>query len=218
MLFHRISLSFRTRTVYAYVWETLVLSTSGAVHMQQVVSKRLDSDIYIPSLQWSRSSVPYAVTNKHSRQWLLDQSSAATISGDDKFGLAGQTKLYHIITAYYSYRQLCYPDYYSSHFSISGLQPEIRLHCFSRWWLIVLNVNTLRSTPHVSLHSYVPYANFMYCCLNGLGPNAVSVSDFVQMIWDQRPPVMVMLTRLVEKGKVNYHHTPCFPAVAELCV
>ena len=48
------------------------------------------------------------------------------------------------------------------------------------------------------------------CCIdlifvyaNGLGPNPVTISDFIQMIWDQRPPVLVMLTHLVEKGKVK---------------
>ena len=41
---------------------------------------------------------------------------------------------------------------------------------------------------------------------NGLGPNPVTISDFIQMVWDQRPPVLVMLTHLVEKGKVLYSH------------
>ena len=40
---------------------------------------------------------------------------------------------------------------------------------------------------------------FMY---SGSGPNALTLSDFIQMIWDQKPPVVVMLTRLFEKGKV----------------
>ena len=35
-----------------------------------------------------------------------------------------------------------------------------------------------------------------------LGPNPETISDFIQMIWDQKPPVVVMLTRLFEKGKV----------------
>ena len=42
---------------------------------------------------------------------------------------------------------------------------------------------------------------YVFCC-NGVGPNALTLSDFVQMIWDQKPPVVVMLTRLFEKGKV----------------
>ena len=42
----------------------------------------------------------------------------------------------------------------------------------------------------------------VFCC-NGLGPNALTLSDFIQMIWDQKPPVVVMLTRLFEKGKVT---------------
>ena len=37
---------------------------------------------------------------------------------------------------------------------------------------------------------------------SGVGPNALTISDFIQMIWDQKPPVVVMLTRLFEKGKV----------------
>ena len=37
----------------------------------------------------------------------------------------------------------------------------------------------------------------------GLGPNPETISDFIQMIWDQKPPVVVMLTRLFEKGKVS---------------
>ena len=37
---------------------------------------------------------------------------------------------------------------------------------------------------------------------NDLGPTPVTVSDFIQMVWDHRSPVIVMLTRLVEKGKV----------------
>ena len=45
---------------------------------------------------------------------------------------------------------------------------------------------------------------------NGLGPNPVTISDFIQMIWDQRPPVLVMLTHLVEKGKVKPNlRNPC---------
>ena len=42
---------------------------------------------------------------------------------------------------------------------------------------------------------------YVLCC-NGVGPNALTLSDFIQMIWDQKPPVVVMLTRLFEKGKV----------------
>ena len=42
---------------------------------------------------------------------------------------------------------------------------------------------------------------YVFCC-NGVGPNALTISDFIQMIWDQKPPVVVMLTRLFEKGKV----------------
>ena len=42
---------------------------------------------------------------------------------------------------------------------------------------------------------------YVLCC-NGLGPNALTLSDFIQMIWDQKSPVVVMLTRLFEKGKV----------------
>ena len=56
-------------------------------------------------------------------------------------------------------------------------------------------------------------------CLNCSGPNALTVSDFIQMVWDQRSPVLVMLTRLVEKGKVGFlPHTLCVVAeVAQLC-
>ena len=42
---------------------------------------------------------------------------------------------------------------------------------------------------------------YVFCC-NGVGPNALTLSDFIQMIWDLKPPVVVMLTRLFEKGKV----------------
>ena len=35
-----------------------------------------------------------------------------------------------------------------------------------------------------------------------IGPNALTISDFIQMIWDQKAPVVVMLTHLFEKGKV----------------
>ena len=45
-------------------------------------------------------------------------------------------------------------------------------------------------------------ADYVFCC-NGSGPNALTISDFIQMIWDQKPPVVVMLTRLFEKGKVS---------------
>ena len=39
------------------------------------------------------------------------------------------------------------------------------------------------------------------------------------MVWDQRSPVLVMLTRLVEKGKVGFlPHTLCVVAeFAQLC-
>ena len=58
----------------------------------------------------------------------------------------------------------------------------------------------------------------MYFCFIGSGPNADTVSDFIQMVWDQRPPVLVMLTRLMEKGKVKTHLSATHPrpyAVAE---
>ena len=42
---------------------------------------------------------------------------------------------------------------------------------------------------------------YVFCC-NVLGPNALTISDFIQIIWDQKPPAVVMLTRLFEKGKV----------------
>ena len=42
---------------------------------------------------------------------------------------------------------------------------------------------------------------YVFCC-NGVGPNALTLSDFIQMIWDQKPPVVIMLTHLFEKGKV----------------
>ena len=47
---------------------------------------------------------------------------------------------------------------------------------------------------------------YVFCC-NGVGPNALTLSDFIQMIWDQKPPVVVMLTRLFEKGKVAKYTT-----------
>ena len=56
------------------------------------------------------------------------------------------------------------------------------------------------------------------CCiaidfLNGLGPNPETLSDFIQMIWDQKPPVVVMLTRLFEKSKVSTQIT----MTAQIC-
>ena len=35
------------------------------------------------------------------------------------------------------------------------------------------------------------------------GPTPNTISDFWQMIWDHRPPVIVMLTQIREKGKVS---------------
>ena len=43
----------------------------------------------------------------------------------------------------------------------------------------------------------------MYMCIYlSAGPTPKLVSDFWQMIWDHRPPVIVMLTQPEEKGKV----------------
>ena len=63
------------------------------------------------------------------------------------------------------------------------------------------------------------YASHGCFCLNVSGPNALTVSDFIQMVWDQRSSVLVMLTRLVEKGKVGFlPHTLCVVAeFEELC-
>ena len=43
-----------------------------------------------------------------------------------------------------------------------------------------------------------------YCLLFcfALGPTPNTVSDFWQMLWDQKCPVIVMLTKVEEKGKV----------------
>ena len=42
----------------------------------------------------------------------------------------------------------------------------------------------------------------LYSCCNESGPNAATLSDFIQMIWDQKSQVVVMLTHFVEMGKV----------------
>ena len=57
---------------------------------------------------------------------------------------------------------------------------------------------------------YVGTYIHMHLCLNedwfsnlSSGPTPNSISDFWQMIWDHRPPVLVMLTQPEEKGRVS---------------
>ena len=52
------------------------------------------------------------------------------------------------------------------------------------------------------IHTY--FAKYVYEHIVHLseGPTPKLVSDFWQMIWDHRPPVIVMLTQPEEKGKV----------------
>ena len=60
-------------------------------------------------------------------------------------------------------------------------------------------LNNVPQLSHIYTVSFI--GAYVFCC-NGSGPNALTLPDFIQMIWDQKPPVVVMLTRLFEKGKV----------------
>ena len=39
------------------------------------------------------------------------------------------------------------------------------------------------------------------------GPLPDTIADFWEMVWEQRSPVIVMLTKLEERGKVGIPHT-----------
>ena len=44
--------------------------------------------------------------------------------------------------------------------------------------------------------------NKLYSLHTCIGPTRTTKADFIQMIWDHKSPVIVMLTRLTENGKV----------------
>ena len=70
-------------------------------------------------------------------------------------------------------------------------------------------IRDLLTLLHKVINDNIIFQMIIMCCIdsifhpNGLGLNPVTISDFIQMVWDQRPPVIVMLTHLVEKGKVK---------------
>ena len=37
------------------------------------------------------------------------------------------------------------------------------------------------------------------------GPKVETISDFWEMVWEQKSPVIVMLTKVEEKGKVSMY-------------
>ena len=49
------------------------------------------------------------------------------------------------------------------------------------------------------IFNYIYYDNAHF----GIGPKPEEVSIFWQMIWEQKPAVVVMLTNVVENGKVR---------------
>ena len=42
------------------------------------------------------------------------------------------------------------------------------------------------------------------------GPKFETISDFWEMVWEQKSPVIVMLTKVEEKGKVSMKATTVF--------
>ena len=67
-----------------------------------------------------------------------------------------------------------------------GVQLQEKVHCYSRW---VLNYIAMA-------RSYVEYA---------AGPLSGTVVDFWRLVWQERPPTLVMLTNLKEGKKVKCH-------------
>ena len=47
--------------------------------------------------------------------------------------------------------------------------------------------------------SFIALYNYTTC----IGPTPETITDFWQMIWDVRPAVIVMLTKVFENGKVR---------------
>ena len=52
----------------------------------------------------------------------------------------------------------------------------------------------------IACNVFISYFYIHFC---GEGPNPATVSDFIQMVWEQGPHVVVMLTRLLENGRVR---------------
>ena len=60
------------------------------------------------------------------------------------------------------------------------------------------------------LINFVTFVNFVAMAMSGLtllipGPKDETISDFWEMVWEQKSPVIVMLTKVEEKGKVSMY-------------
>ena len=80
----------------------------------------------------------------------------------------------------------------------TGLQETKCLHCFSRYEVLACCISQLGAFKAMAVLLCFP------------GPTDTTVSDFWQMIWDQKCPVIVMLTNIEENGRVcrrSVHYT-----------
>ena len=90
-------------------------------------------------------------------------------------------------------------------------------------WCLLFNVSCDRSfTVHCVLYVCEPnsYNCFTSCCIY-IGPLGCTIGDFWRMVWEQRSPVIVMLTRLQEGGKVckkGHFVVVCNISIFYICV
>ncbi len=82
-------------------------------------------------------------------------------------------------------------------YPIVGLWQAKEVHCFSRYMY-----STIEHSPHTSLWLCIPLLDPI-SPLSLTGPLPNTLVDFWRMMWQERPPIIVMLTNLMENNKIK---------------